>query len=139
MSVEAVHLVKSRRLGDVVSKAILLILADYADADWSSWASIQRIAAEAEVSRSTVKRRVDDLCSAGIVAVEARYRANGSQTSNRVTLVRQAIDSLPPTWSPSDADRDGVAAHPPVQADPPPGSQVNPPRFTAMTHPPVHS
>ena len=44
------------------------------------------IAADMQLSRSTVKRALHDLVRAGLIEKESRYRENGSHTSNRLIL-----------------------------------------------------
>lgn len=44
------------------------------------------IAAELELSRSTIKRALDDLCKAELISKEFRWRENGSLNSNLYRL-----------------------------------------------------
>ncbi len=67
--------------------AVYMYLYDRADRDKSCWPSIPTIARELGISRSTVKRALDDLISAGYLRKEYRYRENGSHTSNLYTLL----------------------------------------------------
>jgi DNA-binding MarR family transcriptional regulator len=46
------------------------------------WPSLNTIAAELSLSRSTVKRAIADLRKAGFVRAEPRYRENGSRSSS---------------------------------------------------------
>jgi predicted transcriptional regulator len=39
-----------------------------------------------QLSRSTVKRALHDLIKAGLIEKEARFRENGSNTSNRFLI-----------------------------------------------------
>lgn len=102
MSTQAVSLVKSRTFGSAATKAILFVLADYADSEWSSFASQRRIAAEAEVSERTVRRTLADLEASGIIRRERRHRKDGTRTSDRLLLVPDVIQSLPASLSASD-------------------------------------
>ena len=99
MSTQAINLVKSHTVGSPTAKVVLLILADYADADWSAFASQKRIAAEAEVSERTVRRTLTDLVEMGILRRERRHRTDGSRTSDRLVLVADEISRLPATLS----------------------------------------
>lgn len=47
----------------------------------------EAIALELGLSRSTVKRALDDLCRAGLLQKDPRWRENGSLTSNLYHVV----------------------------------------------------
>ena len=59
-----------------------MYLKDHADKDGTCWPGIKTIARELRLSRSTIKRALDDLYRAGLVTRESRWRENGSYTSN---------------------------------------------------------
>ena len=63
-----------------------MYLKDRADKDDKCWPAIKTIARELCLSRSTVKRALDDLCQAGLVTKETRWRENGGLTSNLYRL-----------------------------------------------------
>lgn len=48
--------------------------------------AIQTIAKELNLSRSTVKRALDELCRAELLTRETRWRENGGRTSNLYRL-----------------------------------------------------
>ncbi|TXH10463.1 MAG: helix-turn-helix domain-containing protein [Spirochaetes bacterium] len=77
---------KQRLGGDVAAKIILMILADYADEWGTCYPGVDRIAEEAELSKSTVLRRLKALAEAGLVTVERRANERGHRTSNRYVL-----------------------------------------------------
>ena len=79
MSTQAVTAVKAHTIGSTAAKAILLVLADYADSEWSSFASQKRLAAEAEVGERTVRRILSDLENVGVVKRERRNRSDGRE------------------------------------------------------------
>ena len=54
------------------ARVVYMYLADRADRDGKCWPAIKTIAKELNLSRSTVKRALDDL----------RWRENGGLTSN---------------------------------------------------------
>lgn len=56
------------------ARAVYMYLKDHADKDGQCWPGIRTIAAELKLSRSTVKRALDDLCKAGLIA---KSRAGG--------------------------------------------------------------
>ena len=53
------------------------------------WPAVKTIASDLQLSRSTVKRALNDLVKAGLIEKEPRYRENGSNTSNRLILKNQ--------------------------------------------------
>ena len=64
------------------ARAVYMYLKDRADKDGKCWPAIKTIARELCLSRSTVKRALDDLCRAGFLVKESRWRENGSHSSN---------------------------------------------------------
>lgn len=66
--------------------AVYMYLHDRADKERKCWPAIPTIARELGISRSTVKRALDDLIKAGYLKKEFRYRENGGYTSNLYTL-----------------------------------------------------
>ena len=64
------------------AKLVYIYLKDHADRDGTCWPGINTIAAGVSLSRSTVKRALEDLVRAGLVMKERRWRGNGSLTSN---------------------------------------------------------
>ena len=70
------------------AKAVCLYLSDRANRNGESWYAISTIAAELNLSRSTVKRALADLERAGLVAKQPRCRKNGSCSSNLYTVKR---------------------------------------------------
>lgn len=65
------------------AKLVYVYLHDRMDKEKKTWPGINRIATDLSLSRSTVKRAINDLVKAGYVRKEAAYRKNGSHTSNR--------------------------------------------------------
>ena len=68
------------------ARAVYMYLMDRADRQGTCWPGIRTISRELGLSRSTVKRALDDLCRAGLVVKESRWRENGSLTSNLYRL-----------------------------------------------------
>ena len=62
------------------------VLHDRANSEGESWYAIGTIAADLGLSRSTVKRALNDLVRLGRVEKQPRYRENGGQTSNLYRL-----------------------------------------------------
>jgi len=64
------------------AKAVYIYLKDHANKQGTCWPGINTIASGVSLSRSTVKRALDDLIKAGLVEKSSRWRGNGSLTSN---------------------------------------------------------
>lgn len=63
-----------------------MYLKDRAGKGQDCWPAVNTIAADLQLSRSTVKRALHDLERVGFVEKKARYRENGSHSSNRLIL-----------------------------------------------------
>lgn len=68
------------------ARTVYMYLRDRADAEGRCWPGIKTIASDLKLSRSTVKRALDDLEKAGYLKRLPRYRANGSSTSNLYSI-----------------------------------------------------
>lgn len=68
------------------SKAVLVALASFADADGSCFPGHQSIADMTQLSRATVLRHLHHLEHAGLVSRERRHDARGYRTSDRYQL-----------------------------------------------------
>ena len=68
------------------ARSVYMYLKDRADRDGKCWPAIQTIAKELGLSRSTVKRALDELCKAELLTKETRWRENGGRTSNLYRL-----------------------------------------------------
>ena len=64
------------------AKSVLIYLKDHANKQGTCWPGIKTIAFGVSLSRSTVKRALNDLEKAGLVEKSSRWRENGSFTSN---------------------------------------------------------
>ena len=62
--------------------AVYMYLKDRTNKEGACWPSIKTIARELKLSRATVYRALDDLCRAGFLTGENRWRENGGKTSN---------------------------------------------------------
>ena len=74
------------------AKSVYMYLKDRADSEERCWSASRTIALELGLSRSTVKRALDELVEAGDIIKQARSdeRKNGGQTSNLYTLCSEA-------------------------------------------------
>ncbi|MEG1165481.1 MAG: helix-turn-helix domain-containing protein [Oscillospiraceae bacterium] len=70
------------------AKTVYMYLRDRANKEGTCWPGINRIASDLEISRSTVKRALDDLIQNGYIEKELRYRGNGSYSSNLYTILK---------------------------------------------------
>lgn len=82
MSIQAVSWAIQQRTGGPTEKAVLMTLANYADAAGECYPSYARIAEDCEISRRTVIRVMDRLCEMGLVEKTANTRKSGGDTSN---------------------------------------------------------
>lgn len=62
--------------------SVYMYLRDRAGKDGTCFPSIPTIAAELNISKSTVKRALSDLEKAGYIRRERRYRQTGGNSSN---------------------------------------------------------
>ena len=69
------------------ARVVYMYLKDRSDANGTCWPGIRTIAADLKLSRSTVKRALNDLCRAGLISKEDRWRENGSHSSNLYRLL----------------------------------------------------
>jgi DNA-binding MarR family transcriptional regulator len=68
------------------ARAVYIYIRDRAGKGSDCWPAVKTIAYDLQLSRSTVKRALNDLVKAGLIEKEPRYRENGSNTSNRLIL-----------------------------------------------------
>ena len=69
------------------AKTVYMYLNDHADSEGKCWPGIRTISTELGLSRSTVKRALNDLCKAKLISKEHRWRENGSLSSNLYRLL----------------------------------------------------
>lgn len=67
-------------------KTVYIYLRDRANASGSCWPGIKTIASDLGLSRSTVKRAINELERKGFLLKNPRFRTNGSHTSNLYTV-----------------------------------------------------
>lgn len=77
MSHAASQWAKTVITGGTTNKAILMVLADYANHSHEAWPSFERVAKEAECSVSTVKRAVADMEARGLLTRQRRRQPDG--------------------------------------------------------------
>ena len=92
----AVALVRSRRFSSSTAKQLMLLLALRVDEQWSCFIGQRRLAAEAQCTDRTVRALEAEFEAAGLIRREKRYAGHRGRTSDRIYLVRHAIQALPP-------------------------------------------
>ena len=70
------------------AKLVYLYLYDRMDKEGKAWPGLNTIARDLSMSRSTVKRAIQDLEKEQLLRKEPHYRENGSATSNRYFLMQ---------------------------------------------------
>ena len=68
------------------AKSVYMYLRDRSDGQGKCWPGINTIAFDLRISRSTVKRALSELQKCGYIDKKARYRENGSSTSNLYSI-----------------------------------------------------
>lgn len=68
------------------ARAVYMYLRDRSDAEGKCWPGIKTIASDLKLSRSTVKRALNDLEKSGYLERKHRRRPNGSSSSNLYTV-----------------------------------------------------
>lgn len=86
MSGAALGWAKAQTATSMIAKAVLICLADYADAEGLAWPAIPNLAKEVQVSDRTVQRALRALEKDGLLTREDRTRKDGGQTSNGYRL-----------------------------------------------------
>ena len=68
------------------AKTVYMYLRSMSASKGECWPGIKTLAADLHLSRSTVKRALNDLERRGYIQRTPRYRENGSRSSNLYTL-----------------------------------------------------
>jgi len=97
MSGAALGWAKAQTAPSMIAKAVLICLADYADAEGVAWPAIPNLAKEVQVSDRTVQRALKALAKDGLLTIEQRTRKDGGWTSNgyRLSLAEAAAMAAP--------------------------------------------
>lgn len=93
MSGAALGWAKAQKAPSMIAKAVLICLADYADAEGVAWPAIPNLAKEVQVSDRTVQRALRSLEGSKLLTREDRTRKDGGQTSNGYRLA--LLDATP--------------------------------------------
>lgn len=89
----------ARRIGglSIAAKAVLMALADHADAEGKAWPKLKTLAEITSMTERHVRRQIGVLEERGLLAREDRFRRDGAQTSNmyRLAVERPATEREP--------------------------------------------
>lgn len=77
MSWQATSWAERQKTGSAARKALLLILANYADANGRCWPSQETLARGTELSKDTIQRQLKKLIELGLVSVERAPKRRG--------------------------------------------------------------
>lgn len=99
----------ARRIGglSIAAKAVLMALADHADAEGKAWPKLKTLAEITSMTERHVRRQIGVLEGRGLVVREDRFRKDGGQTSNiyRLAIERPSPSGPTPKDSPSQGRR----------------------------------
>jgi hypothetical protein len=97
MSVQAITWALDFRVRSATEKAILLVLANYANEYGISWPSQPTVAEQAACNERTVRRTLLEFETRGVLNRFPRWRRNGSRQSDVILLVAfQGREPAPP-------------------------------------------
>lgn len=86
MSVHYISAAYRAKVGNAITKAVLVKLADNCNDKGVCWPSLNTIARETELNRSTVIRHIARLKELGVLIVNHRMDDDGASASNRYLL-----------------------------------------------------
>lgn len=84
MSIQAMAWVFEHSKSELSDRLVLIAIANHCDAHWSCYPSVDMIAVQAKVSRSTVVRAIKELVRLGELEVSPGGRGKGQRSSYRV-------------------------------------------------------
>lgn len=70
----------------------LMFYVSWQGEERKAWPSKKRLAEDTRTSESTIDRAMKDLCDAGALIIEKRFREDGGQASNNYWLITQEAD-----------------------------------------------
>lgn len=76
-----------QKTGSPTRKAVLGVLANWADEQWSCYPQIEKIVAATELKERAVQQALKDLCQLGFIRIFYRYKIGGSRRSSRYQLL----------------------------------------------------
>lgn len=124
MSVHITSWAWKQKVKDAGAKLVLLKLADSANDEGICWPSKRLLAEECEMSKRTIRYKIEALTKAGFIGIEERLRENRSTSSNLYRILAP-VQYLHPTVQ--DLHGEGASVDtPPVQGAAPPESSLEP-------------
>lgn len=92
MSNDVLNWAKRVTAGGQTRKAVLLLLADYADEKGRAWPSQGTLAETLEMSERTVRTAIKELVEAGIIGRKARWRDDGTRGTDILKFDMDAVN-----------------------------------------------
>ena len=92
MSWDALKIAATANCRTPTAKLVLIMIANYADSNYSSYPSNTTLAKLCGCNERTIKRAIKMLVEDGLIRVAPRYTADGKQTSNSFTIVSYGGD-----------------------------------------------
>lgn len=137
MSVELIARAKKTRLGgDSTAKLLLIVLADYANAEGMAWPTVATMTEEVEKSERTIQTALRKLKRLKLIR-----RGNQKWTRNYPKGQRPTVYEILPekTKLAQHSKTARVQYTAPVETTPPPVQYTTPPPVQSTTPPPVQS
>lgn len=97
MSFQAMTWAVKQKVGNATGKAVLLMLANYADENGSCYPGQDKLAKECECSSRTVREWLDKFETMGLIVRQERRREDGYRTSD---LIVMQLEKSPEAFSP---------------------------------------
>lgn len=92
MSWDALKIAAQSRCRTPTAKLVLIMLANYADENYSSYPSNSKLSDLCGCDERTIKRAIKTLVEDGLVRVTPRFSKDGKQTSNSFTIITNRGD-----------------------------------------------
>ena len=92
MSWDALKIAAQSRCRTPTAKLVLIMLANYADENYSSYPSNSKLSDLCGCDERTIKRAIKTLVEDGLVRVTPRFGKDGKQTSNSFTIITNRGD-----------------------------------------------
>ena len=106
MSFQAMAWAVKQKVGNATGKAILLMLANYADERGECFPSQEKLAEECECSIATVARWVKHFEDSGVLSRQKQYGEGGYRRADRLKLLTDLpVTKLPSTELPNSASK----------------------------------
>jgi hypothetical protein len=110
MSFEAMAWASTANAETTTNKLVLLMLANYANAENEAYPSYKTLANLCLCNERTVIRSIKSLVDLGLIEVHARFRDNGKQTSN-IFVLNVGGDKIDGVWVTNKAPNTIIVKH----------------------------